>query len=457
MRIDVEDAMAEQVVEIIAESRPFDEVGEVGAEEMAYVGRVRSADAMGEVEEGVDLKSGGRSGGEHVRDPIVESVMISEESNEVSDQRIAFRRWDHGYGGDMNTSDSSKLQRIILSSGKLVILDKLLVRLHETRHRALIFSQPQLRLPCNNFYALAAAVEIAMQQFLSTCLLHIVKMVRMLDILAEYLSLRGFQIQRLDSSTKAEVVSLISYAMSRAHRIGQVEVVNIYRFITSKSVEEYILERAKKKMVHDHLVIQKLNAEGRLERKEAKNGSKFDKNELSAILRFGAEELFKEDKKEEERKRRLLSMDIDEILERAEKVEENETGAEEGHELLSAFKVANFGSSEDDGSFWSRLIKPEAVAQAEDAPAPRAARHTKSYAEENHSERSTKRKKKGVEPQERAQKRRRANNAAVCSVPMVEGAAAQVREWSRGNLSKRDATPFLRAVRACLLLLVDIL
>ena len=38
-------------------------------------------------------------------------------------------------------------------------------------------------------------------------------------------------------------------AMSRAHRIGQQEVVNIYRFVTSKSVEEDILERAKKKMV----------------------------------------------------------------------------------------------------------------------------------------------------------------------------------------------------------------
>lgn len=38
--------------------------------------------------------------------------------------------------------------------------------------------------------------------------------------------------------------------MSRAHRIGQQEVVNIYRFVTSKSVEEDILERAKKKMVY---------------------------------------------------------------------------------------------------------------------------------------------------------------------------------------------------------------
>ena len=55
-------------------------------------------------------------------------------------------------------------------------------------------------------------------------------------------------------------------------------------------------------------------------------------------MRFGAEELFKEEKNDEESKKRLLSMDIDEILERAEKVEEKEA-VEEGHELLGAFKV----------------------------------------------------------------------------------------------------------------------
>lgn len=43
-------------------------------------------------------------------------------------------------------------------------------------------------------------------------------------------------------------------AMARAHRIGQTEAVNIYRFVTSGSVEEEILERAKKKRVLDHLV-----------------------------------------------------------------------------------------------------------------------------------------------------------------------------------------------------------
>ena len=57
-------------------------------------------------------------------------------------------------------------------------------------------------------------------------------------------------------------------------------------------------------------------------------------------MRFGAEELFKEDRNDEESTKRLLSMDIDEILERAEQVEEKE-GEEQDNELLSAFKASN--------------------------------------------------------------------------------------------------------------------
>ncbi|KAL3518862.1 hypothetical protein ACH5RR_021451 [Cinchona calisaya] len=391
-----------------------------------------------------------------VRGNQVSLLNIVVELKKCCNHPFLFESADHGYGGDTDFFGSAKLERITLSSGKLVILDKLLNRLYETKHRVLIFSQ----------------------------------MVRMLDILAEYLSLKGFQFQRLDGSTKAELrqqamdhfnapgsddfcfllstragglgINLATadtviifdsdwnpqndlQAMSRAHRIGQQEVVNIYRFVTSKSVEEDILERAKKKMVLDHLVIQKLNAEGRLEKKEAKKGSAFDKNELSVILRFGAEELFKDDRNDEESKSRLLNMSIDEILERAEKVEEKAANKEEEHELLSAFKVANFCSAEDDGSFWSRMIKPEAVAQAEEAIAPRAARNIKSYAEANPPESTNKRKKKGMESQERVSKRRKADTGY--SPPVLEGAAAQVRGWSYGNLSKRDATRFFRVVK----------
>ena len=39
--------------------------------------------------------------------------------------------------------------------------------------------------------------------------------------------------------------------------------VNIYRLVTKSSVEEDIIERAKKKMVLDHLVIQRMDTTGR--------------------------------------------------------------------------------------------------------------------------------------------------------------------------------------------------
>jgi chromodomain-helicase-DNA-binding protein 1 len=53
-----------------------------------------------------------------------------------------------------------------------------------------------------------------------------------------------------------------SVAEARAHRIGQKNHVNIYRFITKNSVEEDILERARKKMALDHVVIQRINKPG---------------------------------------------------------------------------------------------------------------------------------------------------------------------------------------------------
>ena len=51
---------------------------------------------------------------------------------------------------------------------------------------------------------------------------------------------------------------------------------------------------------------------------------------------------------------------------------------------------------------------------------------------------------------ERVQKRRKGDISAS-SAPMLEGASAQVRRWSCGNLSKRDALRFSRAVRFCVL------
>lgn len=138
-------------------------------------------------------------------------------------------------------------------------------------------------------------------------------------------------------------------AQARAHRIGQKNQVNIYRLVTKNSVEEDILERAKQKMVLDHLVIQRMDTTGKTilskgtSSTSTPNGTTpFNKEELAQILKFGAEELFKETDNPEEDPH----VDIDEILKRAETREEAPPSA--GDELLSAFKVASFNFNEDE-------------------------------------------------------------------------------------------------------------
>merc|ERR1712142_1050169 len=264
---------------------------------------------------------------------------------------------------EAGTTREERLEKLLRGSGKLLLLDKLLVRLQETGHRVLIFSQ----------------------------------MVRMLDVLSEYLEIRRFPFQRLDGGIKGELrknaidhfnaegsqdfcfllstragglgINLATadtviifdsdwnpqndlQAQARAHRIGQKGQVNVYRFVTSKSVEEEIIERAKKKMVLDHLVIQRMDTTGRTVLKtgagasaggQDKSGQPFSKEELNAILTFGAEELFKQD---EDKDGEEPVCDIDEILKRAEtRMHEDEDA---GDDLMSGFKVASLAVDEDD-------------------------------------------------------------------------------------------------------------
>ncbi|KAB7507969.1 Lymphoid-specific helicase, partial [Armadillidium nasatum] len=134
-------------------------------------------------------------------------------------------------------------------------------------------------------------------------------------------------------------------AQARAHRIGQKNQVNIYRLVTKNSIEETIIERAKQKMVLDHLVIQSMDTSGRTvfnKRISSATSTPFNKEELNAILKFGAEELFKDDEDNDEEP----VCDIDEILRRAETRDEGPASA--GDDLLSAFKVASFNLDEEE-------------------------------------------------------------------------------------------------------------
>lgn len=70
----------------------------------------------------------------------------------------------------------------------------------------------------------------------------------------------------------------------------------------------------------------------------------FNKDELNAILKFGAEELFKEIEEDDQD----LQVDIDDILNRAETRESEDAQNAAANELLSQFKVVSFDNLEDE-------------------------------------------------------------------------------------------------------------
>ena len=244
------------------------------------------------------------------------------------------------------------LKGLVMHSGKMVLLDKLLARLKADGHRVLIFSQ----------------------------------MVRMLDILSDYMSLRGYIHQRLDGTVSSEVrkkaiehfnaegspdfAFLLStragglginletadtviifdsdwnpqndlQAMARAHRLNSKFHVSVFRFLTKDTVEEDVLERAKRKMVLEYAIIHQMDTSGTnfAPKASAKNQQQFSKEELGAILKFGAQNMFKSDNEDGQQKK-LDEMDLDDILSHAEahETEADPTGSSAGgQEFLKSF------------------------------------------------------------------------------------------------------------------------
>ncbi|SJX62144.1 probable CHD1-transcriptional regulator [Sporisorium reilianum f. sp. reilianum] len=270
------------------------------------------------------------------------------------------------------------LKGLVMHSGKMVLLDKLLARLKADGHRVLIFSQ----------------------------------MVRMLDILSDYMSLRGYIHQRLDGTVSSEVrkkaiehfnaegspdfAFLLStragglginletadtviifdsdwnpqndlQAMARAHRLNSKFHVSVFRFLTKDTVEEDVLERAKRKMVLEYAIIHQMDTSGTnfAPKASAKNQQQFSKEELGAILKFGAQNMFKSDNEDGQQKK-LDEMDLDDILSHAEahETEADPTGSSAGgQEFLKSFaQVQDFKADLS----WDDIIPLEERQKAEE-------------------------------------------------------------------------------------------
>merc|ERR1712088_70332 len=144
--------------------------------------------------------------------------------------------------------------------------------------------------------------------------------------------------------------------------------VMIYRFVTRNTVEERVTQVAKKKMMLTHLVVQA----GPMGEK-----NNLSKKEIDDILKFGTEELFKEDEnvnEDGESPNDIVYSDeaVFALLDRSkEGIEEKESWA---NEYLSSFKVAQYATKEGgepeedieilkqeadntDPAYWEKLLR----------------------------------------------------------------------------------------------------
>ncbi|KAI8091622.1 SNF2 family N-terminal domain-containing protein [Thamnidium elegans] len=255
---------------------------------------------------------------------------------------------------------------LIDSSGKLVLIDKLLRKLFEGNHKVLIFSQ------------------------FTSCL----------DILSDYLRGRQYPHERIDGSvpgdqrqaaidrfstlpinqsfvfllctraggvginlTAADTCIIFDsdwnpqndlQAQARCHRIGQTKPVQVYRLICRNTYEKDMFDRAGMKLGLDKAVMQRMD--NSTQNRSSEENSNMSKNELNrkeieALLKKGAYGAVMDD----EESQQFCEEDIDQILERRTTVIRHE-----GNEKGSIFSKATFSSSTeqgvelDDPDFWEK-------------------------------------------------------------------------------------------------------
>lgn len=272
------------------------------------------------------------------------------------DSRDSIKIVETGAAASIPIDDYYKV--LIQSSGKLVLLDKLLQKLKDS-HKVLIFSQ----------------------------------MTRCLDLLSDYLSYRRYRFERIDGAvrgecrqaaidrfsntdvfvfllctraggvginlTAADTVIIFDsdwnpqndlQAQARCHRIGQTSEVKVYRLITRNTYEREMFDKAGLKLGLDRAVLQKMSYDNKDQKMKKKDA-------VEILLRKGAYGVLMET---DEASRNFCEENIDQILERRTMVIRHQDGG-------NVFSKASFQVDEeiDDPDFWDNLLSKKEQAENE--------------------------------------------------------------------------------------------
>ncbi|KAH9049552.1 SNF2 family N-terminal domain-containing protein [Lactarius hengduanensis] len=230
--------------------------------------------------------------------------------------------------------------RLVAGSAKLRFLQGLLFKLKARGHRVLLFSQ----------FVIA------------------------LDLIEDFIDGEGFKHLRLDGNTKqserqkgmdefnrpgsdvfiyllstraggvginlwsADTVIIFDpdfnphQAIARAHRYGQTKPCLVFKLMAKDTAEERIMQTGKKKLVLDHVIVQKMDDE--------EGGS-----DVRSILTYGAQALF--DETADARNITYSDQDLDKLIEKTET--EGEQPKEAGEDTGHAFSFAKVWTAENDG------------------------------------------------------------------------------------------------------------
>ena len=328
---------------------------------------------------------------------------------------------DRILGGSTRRED--KLKGIITSSGKMMLLGQLLAKLRKDNHRVLIFSQ----------------------------------MVKMLDLLEDYLCYRNYKYQRLDGtiaagprrlaieqfnapesddfcfllSTRAgglginlmtaDTVILFDsdwnpqadlQAMARAHRIGQTKPVSIYRLVSKETVEEEVLERARNKLMLEWITIQRgvtdkdaKELTDRMARVGKAVSEPNSSEDISRILKRRGEKMFHQSGNQ----KKLEELDIDSVLENAEEHQTEQPegiAADGGEDFLKSFEYMDVKVDLE----WDQIIPRE---QLDDIKAEEKKKADDEYLANFIEENAPRKRKQADEEREERAAKKRARDMAM--------------------------------------------
>ncbi|KAI5785060.1 SWI/SNF chromatin remodeling complex component [Peziza echinospora] len=196
------------------------------------------------------------------------------------------------------SEDAAPDQTLLTSSGKLLLLDHILPQLFARNHKVLIFSQFTTQLDILESYARDLKGWPVARIDGSVALTDRRAQIKEFNENPEWrLFLLSTRAGGLGINlTSADTVILFDsdwnpqmdlQAMDRAHRIGQVRPVIVYRFATAGTVEEALLERADAKRRLERLVIWKGKFKGMIENPSSKLSEEMEEEKAieSIIMR----------------------------------------------------------------------------------------------------------------------------------------------------------------------------